>query len=161
MNIRKSMILLFALWMSIGMSAQTQQGNNREERRKNASERLAKHMAKELELNDEMTAWFVPLYKEYQDTLRATRMDRFEIQNQEGLSDEQAEKLVEISFAIDEMRIALKRQYHQRFKEKLSAKQLYKIFMERPNIRRQMPQRNRQQGHWHQHGGNGFSGGDF
>ena len=145
---KKLWTLLLVLSLGTCMYAQNKKDSHRSERRKDMSEKMAQRMAQELELNDEMTAWFVPLYQEYQDSLRVVRrLGSLEIDNQAGLTDQQAEQLVEIFFVADETRTSISRLYHAKFKERLSPKQLLKIFMPRHRFNSEQQPRKRR-GQW-------------
>lgn len=166
-------------------------GNNadREKQQKERIERRAEQQAKELKLDDATTTWFKNLYVEYETELQQVRREAMKdmpkpekakkndnsdettsVENMKDkeikkLTDEQAAKMIEGSFDRSEKELKVKRTYYKRFCEKLSPKQLVRIFA--------MPQGNRRGGNnnrGNQQGGfpggpmggpGGFPGGGF
>ena len=131
----KKKILMFLLVSLVGAGSyvQAQDRDQINERIKAYSEKMTKNLAKELDLDKETEKWFVDLYQEYQDTLRAVRgPQRINEKVLKKMSDEQATQMVEDIFTLSEYRVALQRAYYVRFKEKLNAKQLVKIFLPNP-----------------------------
>ena len=130
------MMFILATVIGAGNYAQAQ-SDKTTERLKAYSEKITKSIAKDLDLDKETEQWFINLYQEYQDTLLTTRVPmRMDERKLKKLSDEEATQLVEEIFAKNEKKAALQRAYYDRFKEKLSAKQLLKVFL--PNARNMM-----------------------
>lgn len=133
----------------------------------------AEQKAKELKLDDANTAWFVPLYTEYQDTLRGVRraiMDgsvRKAAKEMKKMDDATVKRVILKNFDIEEQSLALKRIYFEKFSEKLTAQQLLAVFQDRPESnsgqqRNQRQNNNNQQGSFVGTGGNfGGPGGGF
>ena len=153
--------LLVALMMGTNLSAAPRDKQLSDQKpidRKEMSTRQATRQAKELKLDDKTQAWFIPLYAEYQDTLRAVRTqgmprpqaegrEKANKQNKEPkkLTDAEALQRIEQLFDNEEKTLTLKRAYYKRFKEKLTPQQLLSIFHQQ--ARPSMPQGfNRQNG---------------
>lgn len=140
------------LCMSAG-TALAQAPGGAEQDRKERNERRAKDLSKGLKLDDETTAWFQNLYVEYQTQLSevrraaAQKMPRPEKRNEvdadedatqmrekemKKLTDEQAEQAILAAFELQEKELAVKKDYYKRFGEKLTPKQMVRIFIERP-----------------------------
>ena len=156
---RTMIALLVALTLGSGMnlSARDKKTNNAAPTdRKEMSTRMATRKASELKLDDNTQAWFIPLYAEYQDTLRAVkRMGMPEMLNKDEkasnkakepkkLTDAEALQRIETIFSNEEKELSLKRAYYTRFKEKLTPQQLLSIFGQQ--TRPAMPQGFRRQG---------------
>lgn len=171
-------MVMAAFILGSSMTAAAQDDKKDKKQKKDKTEMLNKRatrVANDLKLDDKTTAWFIPLYVEYQDTLQA--VNRPQMPKPDGekkakkaeLSDDEALKLIEDNFAKSEKRTALQREYFKKFKEKLTPKQLVSIFVrgnEHPNMQRgNNQQRGNMQGQgmpggFPPQGGGGF-GGDF
>ncbi len=66
------MVLFVALTLGSSLSVQARDKKTDGDR-KELSTKQASRMASELKLDDKTQAWFIPLYAEYQDTLRSLR----------------------------------------------------------------------------------------
>lgn len=137
----KFLTTLFALAIvgsSMSVSARDKKDNDKQDdRRAEMQKKMATRTAEEMKLDEATTAWFVPLYVEYQDTLQSVkRGERPEPKKDKAdkkaepkeMTDAEAEALIEKSFVQAEKEVALKRAYYAKFKEKLTAKQLVRIF---------------------------------
>lgn len=134
-------------------TASAQRGNDRENERKERIERRAKNMAENLKLDDATATWFQNLYVEYQNQLsdvRRAAMQKMprpgkkaaEADEEDGtqmkekemkkLTDAEAEQAILAGFERQEKELAVKREYYKRFSEKLTPRQLVRIFVERP-----------------------------
>ncbi len=91
--------------------------------------KMAKQLAKQMDLDDSTADWFIPLYVEYSDTLRAVRTSPLRSREVDEVSDAEALEAVEAMFAASEREVALKRAYYARFKEKLTGQQVLRVFM--------------------------------
>lgn len=156
---KRTLLSLFvALTLGTSLSAATRDKNPSDKNpgdRKELSTRQATRQAKELKLDDKTQAWFIPLYAEYQDTLRAVRSQGMQRSKADGekadkkkepqkLTDAEALQRIEQLFDNEEKTLTLKRAYYKRFKEKLTPQQLLSIFNQQ--ARPAMPQGfNRQQ----------------
>lgn len=179
---RTMIALLVALTLGSGMSvsARDKKTNNAAPTdRKEMSTRMATRKATELKLDDNTQAWFIPLYAEYQDTLRSVKHlgmpakqgkdEKADSKTKDSnkLTDAEALQRIETIFDNEEKEIALKRAYFARFKEKLTPQQLLSIFGQQ--ARPAMPQGFRRQGSNRQMPGmpgngmnmGGFGGPDF
>ncbi len=171
------LVAAFALCSTLTLSARDKKDDKSERPdRKEAGTRQATRMASELKLSDELQKWFIPLYAEYQDTLRSVRRPAQKPENDKAngekadkdkkdsergkLTDEQATKRIEETFAQEEQELQLKRAYYARFKEKLTPQQMVTIFC-RPamNANRGPQQGGRPGGQMRQGGQPGFGGG--
>lgn len=130
-------LLLLALTLSTAASAQENQDRKPGQLpdRKEMATKHAERMAQQLKLDDQTKEWFLPIYVEYQDTLQSVNRpqqpaEKKKKKEKETLSDEEALAKVESTFAAEETRVALRRAYYARFKEKLTAQQLMTIFCE-------------------------------
>lgn len=130
---KKMMMFLFIALMGAGTCAQAQSRDKMAERLKAYSEKMTKSLAKDLDLDEETEKWFIDLYQEYQDTLLTTRgPQRLSDKQLKKMSDDEATQVVEDIFQAGEKKVALQRAYYARFKEKLNAKQLVKVFSPNP-----------------------------
>lgn len=122
-------LLLALLLLSAVASAQR---NDRHGDRKERSEKRVKQVVKALELDDATAEWFKPIYTEMQDTLRATQQAvakmAAEAQRDGGLTDAKAHELLSARFAADAKSLSLKHAYCTRLSERLTPRQLYKLF---------------------------------
>ena len=147
---KRFMTILLAM-LALAVSADAQRNNNRGDR-KERNEKRAKQMVKALELDDATAEWFKPIYAELQDTLRATQREAIKMKSDtskdEKLTDEQAGHLLNARFAAEEKAVALKRTYCVLLSERLTPRQLLKLFSTLGNT----PARQSTQG-------NGFPGG--
>lgn len=135
---KKITYLMLALLIGTAASATAQVASSaRQGKGRPGMERMAEQMAKNLKLDEATTAWFVPIYKEYQDTLRAVRRTATR-PGKNKMTDADVTAFIEKSFSATESEVALKRQYYARFKEKLTPVQLMSIF-NRPAGGQQQP----------------------
>lgn len=151
---KKTMTLLVLALLGTGMTqAQRADDGDRAQQRKERIERQAQQQAKDLKLDEATTTWFTNLYVEYQTELQQVReaamkdMPKPEKAKKGGdaddesanpenlkekelkkLTDEQAEKIIQANFDRTEKELKVKRDYYARFREKLTPKQLVRIF---------------------------------
>lgn len=158
---KRSMIaLLVALTLGMGTTATAQKPNkqygDRTEMRTEMRTKMATRMANELKLDDNTQAWFIPLYTEYQDTLRSVRRefaikpapellkpkadnDKEKTDKKDSkkapkaLTDAEAQQMIDNTFAREERVLSLKRAYYDKFKAKLTPQQLVTLFCSKPN----------------------------
>lgn len=127
---KRLMTILLAM-LALAVSADAQRNNDRGDR-KERNEKRAKQMVKALELDDATAEWFKPIYAELQDTLRATQREALKMKSDtakdEKLTDEQAGHLLNARFAAEEKAVALKRTYCVLLSERLTPRQLLKLF---------------------------------
>lgn len=142
--------MLAAFSFSAGMQAQKANEPRKERRqidRVEMSQKMATRMADELKLDDKTQAWFVPIYTEYQDSLRSLRRLARPVSEMgqkvdvKTLTDAQALALVESTLMVSEMETALKRTYFGKLKERLTPQQLVSIFCRQPRL--QLPENRR------------------
>lgn len=154
---KRSMIaLLVALTLGMGTTATAQKQNRKNGDRTEMRTKMATRMANELKLDDNTQAWFIPLYAEYQDTLRSVRR-KFTIKPApellkpkadndkektgkknskkapKALTDAEAQQIIDNTFACEERVLSLKRAYYDKFKAKLTPQQLVTLFCSKPN----------------------------
>lgn len=154
---KRSMIaLLVALTLGMGTTATAQKQNKQYGDRTEMRTKMATRMANELKLDDNTQAWFIPLYAEYQDTLRSVRRE-FTIKPApellkpkadndkektdkknckkapKALTDAEAQQMIDNTFAREERVLSLKRAYYDKFKAKLTPQQLVTLFCGKPN----------------------------
>lgn len=150
---KRTFLVLFAA-LTLGSTLTVQARDKKTDG--DSKERLTKQatrMASELKLDDKTQAWFIPLYAEYQDTLRSLRRPvEMRAQSKKGkarkqgqapdvkgetpqaklgrlqLTDAEALQRIEENFSRTEREVALKRVYMARFQEKLTPQQLFVIF---------------------------------
>ena len=149
----KRQALCFAVAaLAMAVTATAQRPEDFEQIRKERMEKRAKEQAKELKLNKENSVWFTNLFIEYQEQLDAVRKEAMKDmpkpakpdkdgeeaspedmkeKEMKKLTDEQAEKFILGGFDVAEKEVAVKRDYYNRFREKLSPKQLLRIFSTR------------------------------
>lgn len=149
--------LLFCTSLSVG--AQSRHGRGGEgdgqSRRQEMVQQQAESLVDRMSLDDTTAAWFVPLYVEYNEAMAKVRMEAMPSKDKaiDALSDEDAEQLVEDVFASEEKAVQVKRDYYERFKQRLTAQQLVKVFTFQPGGQRGQ----RGQG-GHEGGRGGFGG---
>ena len=153
---KRSMIaLLVALTLGMGTTATAQKQNKQYGDRTEMRTKMATRMANELKLDDNTQAWFIPLYTEYQDTLRSVRReftikpapellkpkadkDKEQTDKKDykkapkALTDAEAQQMIDNTFAREERVLSLKRAYYDKFKAKLTPQQLVTLFC-KPN----------------------------
>ena len=153
---KRSMIaLLVALTLGMGTTATAQKPNKQYGDRTEMRTKMATRMANELKLDDNTQAWFIPLYAEYQDTLRSVRREftikpapellkpkadndkeKTDKKNSKkapkALTDAEAQQMIDNTFAREERILSLKRAYYDKFKAKLTPQQLVTLFC-KPN----------------------------
>lgn len=153
---KRSMIaLLVALTLGMGTTATAQKPNKQYGDRTEMRTKMATRMANELKLDDNTQAWFIPLYTEYQDTLRSVRRkftikpapellkpkadndkEKTDKKNSKkapkALTDAEAQQMIDNTFAREERLLSLKRAYYDKFKAKLTPQQLVTLFC-KPN----------------------------
>ena len=154
---KRSMIaLLVALTLGMGTTATAQKPNKQYGDRTEMRTKMATRMANELKLDDNTQAWFIPLYAEYQDTLRSVRREftikpapellkpkadndkeKTDKKNSKkapkALTDAEAQQMIDNTFAREERTLSLKRAYYDKFKAKLTPQQLVTLFCSKPN----------------------------
>lgn len=154
---KRSMIaLLVALTLGMGTTATAQKPNKQYGDRTEMRTKMATRMANELKLDDNTQAWFIPLYAEYQDTLRSVRREftikpapellkpkadndkeKTDKKNSKkapkALTDAEAQQMIDNTFAREERILSLKRAYYDKFKAKLTPQQLVTLFCSKPN----------------------------
>lgn len=154
---KRSMIaLLVALTLGMGTTATAQKQNRKNSDRTEMRTKMATRMANELKLDDNTQAWFIPLYAEYQDTLRSVRREftikpapellkpkadndkeKTDKKNSKkapkALTDAEAQQMIDNTFAREERLLSLKRAYYDKFKAKLTPQQLVTLFCSKPN----------------------------
>ena len=154
---KRSMIaLLVALTLGMGTTATAQKQNRKNGDRTEMRTKMATRMANELKLDDNTQAWFIPLYAEYQDTLRSVRRefaikptpellkpkadnDKEQTDKKDckkapkALTDAEAQQMIDNTFAREERTLSLKRAYYDKFKAKLTPQQLVTLFCSKPD----------------------------
>ena len=154
---KRSMIaLLVALTLGMGTTATAQKQNRKNSDRTEIRTKMATRMANGLKLDDNTQAWFIPLYAEYQDTLRSVRREftikpapellkpkadndkeKTDKKNSKkapkALTDAEAQQMIDNTFAREERVLSLKRAYYDKFKAKLTPQQLVTLFCSKPN----------------------------
>ena len=142
----KKLFMLAILTMFVGVGfAQKDKNVNFAERQKEMTAKRAAQLIKNMKLTDEDEDWFTQLYTEYQDSLFALRMSlRPHSQPEEvngmkemkQFTDEEATKMLENQFQMEEKQVSVKRAYYAKFKERLTPKQMMLVFMGPPmNLR--------------------------
>ena len=105
-------------------------------------ERQAMRMNKELLLDDETSAKFLPLYKEYLQALakcRPAAPDSASRPRKSELTDEELDQRMQACFECQKKRIETKETYYAKFKKILTMRQVEKIFAPRPKHPRRTP----------------------
>ena len=128
--------LLFVALVGAGQTVQAQDSDERDERRQEMVEKRAKQLARQFKLDDAATEWFVPLYVEYSDTLRAVRARLPRSRELDKLSDADAATAAESLFTAEERAAALHRSYYARVKEKHTPPQTLRRFVPQAPARR-------------------------
>ncbi len=98
-------------------------------------------MSKQLLLDDETTAQFVPVYKEYLEALaqcRPAAPDRKQPREKE-LSDEERDQRMQTRFECQKKRLEVQETYYKKFKAFLTMRQVEKIFNAKPQAPRRAP----------------------
>lgn len=139
-------------------------GGDRGPWRQEMVQRQADQLVQRMSLDDITAQWFRPLFAEYTEALFAIRHEAMPSKDKaiDNLSDEDAEKLILDQFEAEEKTVALKRAYYDRFKQRLTAQQLVKVFAVQPGQRGgQQGQRGQRGGFEGGPGGPGFGGPGF
>ena len=89
-------------------------------------------MDKELMLDDETSAKFLPLYKEYLQAMAECRPAPAERPRKSELSDEELDKRMQTRFECQKKRIETQETYYAKFKKILTMRQVEKIFAPHP-----------------------------
>lgn len=147
---RTATIFLFAV-AALTMSAQ-EQGTDRNGRAGERIERMAREQAKQLQLTGDDATWFTNLFVEYQTELRKVRQaamkdmphpkkgkkkddamngeePQLKDKEMKKLTDEEADKLILAGFDRTEKELAVKRAFYPRFREKIPANKLLRLFV--------------------------------
>ena len=95
-------------------------------------ERQAARMDKELMLDDETSAKFLPLYKEYLQAMAECRPAPAERPRKSELSDEELDKRMQTRFECQKKRIETQETYYAKVKKILTMRQVEKIFAPHP-----------------------------
>ena len=158
----KKLIFVLCAFLALGVSANAQSDDKKKSKEKKDSrellQRRAVRLAEQMKLNQETAVWFTPLYVEYSDTLRkAMRLSRPKAEGMKAasLTDEEVLQQIENQLKSDELQVSIKRTYLEKFKTRLTPKQLLLIF-KRPAA---PGGQNRPGGG--RPGGQGFPGGGF
>ena len=138
-----TMIALVAL-TSLSALAQRPSAEEMQARRAEQVEKQADRLAKDFGLKDKAKADFIATYKAYQKELQGVQQERriqprSEEENNK-LTDEEAQKRLDEYFARQEkqittqlQRLEIERRYYTELQKTLTAKQLVKIFGQRNN----------------------------
>ena len=158
----KKLLMMLALVLLAGNAFA--QKEDYAERRAEWTQKRAAQLVKNMKLTDEDEDWFKTLYIEYQDSLNALR-DALRPQSQpeevngmkemKQYSDVEAQQMILNQFSMEEQQVAVKRAYYEKFRTRLTPKQMMLVFMG-PAMSRQ-GQRDRQEGDRMRRGG--FPGG--
>lgn len=141
---RTLIVMLAAALFTANMQAQKAKENTKEQSTQqesvDRSKKMAVRLADALKLDDKTQDWFVPIYAEYQDSLRSLRRLARPV-NEIGqkadlntLTDAQAVALVESTLMVDEKETALKRACYEQLRQRLTPQQLVSIFCRQPRL---------------------------
>ena len=145
----KKLIFVLCAFLALGVSANAQSDD-----KKKSKEKMAERML----LFVATRAGLTPIFVEYSDTLRkAMRLSRPKAEEKKAasLTDEEVLQQIENQLKSDELQVSIKRTYLEKFKTRLTPKQLLLIF-KRPAA---PGGQNRPGGG--RPGGQGFPGGGF
>lgn len=99
------------------------------------SDQRTAHMVQILALDDATSARFTPLYNQYRQEMQATRQKHKRIKptKQKGgpthpLTDEQVRKNIEISFALSQSILDVRKKYYKEFLKILSPRQIERLY---------------------------------
>lgn len=162
-------LIMLLLCTSLTVSAEKKKGErsneDREAQRKEMVLRQANSLAERMNLDGTTAEWFVPLYQEYSQALQDVRKDAMPDKDKkiDELSDLDAEQMILDNFKAEEQQVAVKRAYYNRFKERLTAQQLVKVFTMVPGEGRgnRKGNANGDRGGFPGGPGGGFPGGGF
>ncbi|MFW5567867.1 MAG: hypothetical protein ACOCNS_05165 [Bacteroidales bacterium] len=137
---KKAFMMIAALFLMIAQAydANAQRPGMDPEMRAEFAKMAAQKVAGELKLDKAEREWFEPLYMEYADSLRKAQKIDLPEKNKEikEMTDDEALEAVEKMFASQERALAVKRAYYERFKEKLTPQQLFRLFRPKNERRR-------------------------
>jgi hypothetical protein len=105
------------------------------------------YMTDRLQLTEEQAAKFVPVYKEYEKDLLATRspyMKKYHLQKADDNSDLSSRQYVEDDLDYQQEVIELKRKYNDRFLKVISSVQLSQMYASEREFRQILMRRLRQ-----------------
>ena len=131
----KKLIFVLCAFLALGVSANAQSDDKKKSKEKmersEQVQRRAEKMAERMKLDDATRAWFTPIFVEYSDTLRkAMRLSRPKAEGKKAvpLTDEEVLQQIENQLKSDELQVSIKRTYLEKFKTRLTPKQLLLIF---------------------------------
>ena len=137
---KKAILMIAALFLMIAQAndAHAQRPGLHPEMRAELAKMAAQNVAGELTLDKAEREWFEPLYMEYADSLRKAQKIDLPAPNPAlpELTDDAALEAVEKMFASQQRALAVKRAYYERFKEKLTPQQLFRLFRPKNERRR-------------------------
>ncbi|MBO4215072.1 MAG: hypothetical protein J5888_01910 [Bacteroidaceae bacterium] len=157
----KKMILMAVAFLMVGSSlmAQTKQGNKQPQKltEEQISQKLAKRMACDLQLDEDKTTKFVPIYVDYRSELKKVwekysdhpkakqeKTQGAEKQKPRQLTDEELEKMNANRFARSRATIDVEESYYKRFLTVLTQRQYEKMQqLEKMNLQRMKNERMR------------------
>ena len=153
-------ILLTTVMMvafSVGVSAQeaNAQKTNKKQRmsREQMAEMQAKHIARQLALDDATSQKFIETFSAYQKEVWALRPQHKEMhKNRAEMTDAEAEKAIKDQFDHSQKVLSLRQEYYKKYNKFLSAKQIQRVYelekqsMNRLSKRGNMNQRGKKNG---------------
>ena len=153
-------ILLTTVMMvafSIAVSAQenNEQKPNKRQRmsREQMAEMQAKHISRQLALDDATSQKFIETFSAYQKEVWALRLQGKEMRkNRAEMTDAEAEKAIKDQFDHSQKILSLRQEYYKKYNTFLSAKQIQRVYdlekqaMNRLAKRGSMNQRNKRNG---------------
>ena len=125
-----SLLLCSVLSVSADRKKSERSEAEREADRKEMVLRQANNLAERMQLDDATADWFVALYQEYNDSINTVRKS-IQLPKEskiDEISDLDAEQMIVDQLRSEEQQVAVKRSFLPKFKERLTAQQILRIF---------------------------------
>lgn len=118
----------------------------RQKRRQQMAETQARHIARQVPLNDKKTARFIPVYCRKQQEIWALAPQRRR-QGQQGNSNDEAQADIEARFSRSEKVLAIRKKYYKEYRRFLTPKEIERVYELEKQLMQHMRQRQGGRGH--------------
>ena len=118
----------------------------RQKRRQQMAETQARHIARQVPLNDKKTARFIPVYCRKQQEIWALAPQRRR-QRQQGNGNDEAQADIEARFSRSEKVLAIRKKYYKEYRRFLTPKEIERVYELEKQLMQHMRQRQGGRGH--------------
>lgn len=118
----------------------------RQKRRQQMAETQARHIARQVPLNDKKTARFIPVYCRKQQEIWALAPQRRR-QKQQGNGNDEAQADIEARFSRSEKVLAIRKKYYKEYRRFLTPKEIERVYELEKQLMQHMRQRQGGRGH--------------